>query len=204
MKLILPEKRKIIKTSEEDVDPSRYYGNPIVNFIYRKRLQLSVNILGNENFQNIVDAGCGQGILIPTLRLYSKKVVGMDKHDKILLIKKNIGGYFIRGSIFNIPFKNLECIFLVSVLEHLDNLDDALTEIKKSLKPNGKIIIGIPSDNFFTKLWFTIKKSPALRTHKNNKKTILENVKKYFLIESKNELNIVFVNLYTVLKCHKK
>lgn len=210
MKLILPSKDKIMKTSIDDSGPDRYYSrNPLVRYIYLKRLELSIKILGNEKFDNILEVGCGGGILAPTLTNYGKNVFAIDIHDKLNIVKKNIGGDFLRGSVFKIPLKQggIDCILCLSVLEHLDNMEKALLEINASLSSNGKVIFGIPSDNVFIKLWFMIKKSPALKSHINSKEHILNEIEKIFETEKRKDLNIGPIgpiNLYTVIRCCKK
>jgi ubiquinone/menaquinone biosynthesis C-methylase UbiE len=127
----------------------------------------------------------------------------MDIHDKLILIKKNIGGKYVRADIARMPFKNISCMFVISVLEHLKNTRHILNELKRCLIPNGTIIFGIPSSNFFVKLWFKIKKSPALKTHKKSKNEIINEIKKQFSIIEIKQLNIGPINLYTVVKCTK-
>lgn len=166
-------------------------------------MELAIDFLENRKFKNIVDIGCGSGILLPTLRLFSKKVIGMDMHNKLKSVKENIGGVFVKGDITKIPFKNVHCICALSILEHV-NIHKSLRELEKCLSPEGIAIFGIPSENFFVRLWFKIKKSPALEIHINNKEDIINGIKKYFVITDINELNIGPINLYTVLKCVKR
>ncbi len=100
--------------------------------VYSTFSKLFIKILHTSFQGNILDLGCGDGALV-----------------KLLNMKKNIkakGMDIDRGIDFEtdkLPFENNEfdIIIMYSVLEHLHNPGNILTEIKRILKPKGKVII---------------------------------------------------------------
>ncbi len=202
MKLALPPEDMLIVTSDDDVAEGRYYSsNPLVSWIYRSRLQSAVNMIEGRP-KRLLEIGCGSGVLTPTLQKMAEKVVSVDIHDKLEQVNNNIPGNYRRASIFNLPFKEkFDCIVCLSVVEHLENFEAALQEVKKHLAPQGKVIWGVPSDNFLITFWFWLKKSPALQSHINSKKDILKALNKNYTIDAVKTLRLVLPDYYTVVRC---
>ena len=202
MRLILPPKEKLIITSEDDVAEGRYYSsNPLIRNLYRNRLQYAIDLIEN-NPESILDIGCGGGVLTLTLQSLSKNVVSMDIHDKLESVNSKIPGKYIQGSIFDMPFKNkFDCILCLSVLEHLEDFEEAIVEITRHLNENGYVLFGIPSDNLLVKFFFWIKNSPALKTHINSKRRLINSVGTHMQVVERRTLRIFGIDYYTVLKC---
>lgn len=206
MKIILPPKEKIIKTGPDDSGPDRYYAkNYFIKKIYWARLQSAVDLLDREKYERLLEIGYGNGALSLTLTRLASEYCGIDIHGKEKIISSFFQGNFLDGSIYNIPFQDsyFDCVICLSVLEHLDNLQKALHEIKRVAKINGDIIIGIPSDNIFMKLFFWLKKSSALESHINGQKELIEIVSREFKITAIKKINIFGVNVYVSLKCRQ-
>ena len=104
---------------------------------------------------NILDVGCGNGRL---LKLFANKKInylGIDNSKKLINLAKinkqsSINNaQFIIGDILKldkINQTNFDYIFCIAVLHHIPGHDlqiDALKQLKKKLKPNGKIIITV-------------------------------------------------------------
>lgn len=203
MKLILPLRKKIFTTSIEDTPEERYYSkNKFVRYMYTQRLQLAIDLLNKKKYAKILDAGCGSGILIPTLKQFGE-VYAFDMHDNLAKVRKNINANYVKADLLELPFKkaSFDLITCISVLEHVSNLDKALKELKFVLKKKGALIVGIPSDNLFVKLWFFVKRSSALKTHHASKEQIMKAIEKHFRIEAKKELKLGPVVFYTLVRC---
>lgn len=206
MKIILPPKEKIIKTGPDDSGPDRYYSkNYFIKKIYWARLQSAIDLLGDNKYGRLLEIGYGNGALSLTLARLASEYRGIDIHGREKIISGFFSGNFLDGSIYNIPFQDsyFDCVICLSVLEHLDNLSKALSEIKRVIKINGDIIIGIPSDNIFMKLFFWLKKSPALESHINSRKKLVNIISREFEVIGIKKINIFGVNVYTSVKCRK-
>ncbi len=203
MKLQLPPPDKLIVTSNHDVAESRYYSkNPVIQRIYRRRLQVAVDFMVSGNLpKKILDIGCGSGVLTPTLQRIGEEVISVDVHDKLDLVNKNIPGNYVRASIFDLPFKEkFDGIVCLSVLEHLEDFEKALMEVKKHLFPGGFVVWGFPSDNLVIKSWLWLSKSPAFYNHINGRTDILEKIGKHYRIIGKKTLRLFIPSYYTVVK----
>lgn len=119
--------------------------------------------LKNEKKLNILDLGCGCGILTEKLSNLNFNVTGMDKnrnyirkavHQSKEMNITNIN-YKI-GNIFNTKFnkEEFDVIILSDVLENVKDLNLAMMEINRILKPDGLIIFSSIMRTFYS--WFMI------------------------------------------------
>lgn len=160
MKLRIPKKINLIPINYEYIDSTidQYY-RPIVGFFMRKRLELILSLLGERKVDRILDVGYGGGTFIPTLTQLAKEVHGIDtmpypeKVQKILK-KEGIKAKLKIGSILKTPYKSnfFDIITCVSVLEHFKGkeLNHAIAEMYRILKPGGFLVLGFPIKNAIT------------------------------------------------------
>lgn len=86
----------------------------------------------------ILDVGCGTGIIRD---LYPENdITGIDISPGMLKYHK---GKFVQGSADNMPFDNNSFDFIVcrSLLHHLPDAEAGLIEMKRVLRPGGKIVM---------------------------------------------------------------
>ena len=112
-------------------------------------LEVKKNLLGLPKRAKILDFGCGKGELVAKLR-----ELGFDAHgvDISILWEARMNGAcheFLPG--YRIPFKDEEFDLVVStsVMEHVQNKQDAFLEIYRILKPGGYAAHAFPSKFFF-------------------------------------------------------
>lgn len=95
----------------------------------------------------VFEMGCGDGIMLNSMRRYGWKVFGNERtlgaahfarHQ--LNIPIFVGGL---ESLSPVPIADL--IILFQVLEHLEDPIKTLKQLNPLLKPNGKLIIGVPN-----------------------------------------------------------
>ena len=115
--------------------------NPIrINFIlksFKKKLK-SIEIL---------DIGCGGGILCEPLSRLGASVTGIDENKKAIEVarahakKKNRKIKYFCGKISDLPVsKKFDIVTCMEVVEHVDNLESIISEVKSKLKPNGLFV----------------------------------------------------------------
>ena len=107
--------------------------------------------------KKVLDAGCGRGFYVTMLSRYPfiKEIHGVDVSDYYLKRAQNALGEdkrvkLTKGSIYKLPHKDryFDCIILSEVLEHLDDEPKVLAELKRVLKPGGRLLISVPHENF--------------------------------------------------------
>ncbi len=101
----------------------------------------------------VIDVGCGEGIILEKfLRRYpQKKIIGVDILMKNAMICKEHNLPALVNDVYALCFKDNSidhCLF-TQTLEHLNEPEEALSEIKRVLKPGGSVIIVVPNDMFF-------------------------------------------------------
>lgn len=114
--------------------------------VYKKSLKLNPGIEGVK----ILDLGCGMGEFMHELEKRGAEVWGADFSQKsVEFAKRNFNLKNIYSTSFEDFFKKtdlplFDIIFFFEVIEHLDRPLEFIKNVKKFLKPNGKIILSTP------------------------------------------------------------
>jgi SAM-dependent methyltransferase len=94
-----------------------------------------------------LDAACGEGQL-GELLAKNKKLLGVDM-DRQRLVRARPRGYWalLEASLTSLPLSDciLSGIISVETLEHVPDLDAALTEFARCLHTNGHLLLSVPS-----------------------------------------------------------
>ncbi len=89
----------------------------------------------------ILDAGCGEGVLVDEYRSKGRPIQGLDLNYSSSLVEQ--------GDILSMPYETgrFEVVFLLDVFEHLSYSDQpkALKEIRRVLRPNGSLFLSVPN-----------------------------------------------------------
>jgi len=101
----------------------------------------------------IVDVGCGEGITLEKLRkaFPGKNIRGVDAEAENIEICNRHELPVIAGNVYQLPLENnsVDCVLFSEVIEHLDHPERALAEIRRVLRPGGRVIIIFPNDFMF-------------------------------------------------------
>ena len=138
------------------------------------------NIKQIENL-DILDLGCGGGLTCEPLSRLKGNVTGVDfikeniKIAKEHASKSNLNIEYIHADLESINIKKkYDLILMLEIIEHLDNWERHISQIKENLKPNGTIIFSSINKTLFSK-FFAIYVSENLlnwipkKTHDFNK-----------------------------------
>lgn len=134
---------------------SNIYNQESRHFFYVGNHLLILNLIkrfaGNNGKLQILDAGCGTGMLAVKLLRFGK-VMGIDVSHEAVKFSRKRGVDVKRASITKLPFKNhaFDLVVSVDVLYHqwVKNDLQALLEIKRVLKPGGILILKVPAHNW--------------------------------------------------------
>src|SRR5947207_15012596 len=85
-RLLVPAREHIRQVDESD--PLPWYYRPLTGRLYRRRLQMALDLLGPGPYGRVLEAGYGSGILLPTLRTRTSQLFGMDLHRQASVVAR--------------------------------------------------------------------------------------------------------------------
>jgi ubiquinone/menaquinone biosynthesis C-methylase UbiE len=140
------------KFSKEKGLHHRVQGQNLLTHIYRSYEDKRIMVYA-ETGEIVIDVGCCEGIILEKfLRRYpQKKIIGVDVLMKNAMVCKEHNLPALVNDVYTLCFKDnsIDHCFFTQTLEHLYEPDEALSEIKRVLKPGGSVIIVVPNDMFF-------------------------------------------------------
>jgi len=205
----------------KEIVPEYHSKNIFVRGLFLKRLERALQLVRSKlqsgGELKIVDLGCGEGKFLKLIEENFKnvKTFGIDIEPKVLEIKKFLRAEIRIADIRNSGFPNVffDAVFCLDALEHFENLENPVSEIKRILKSDGLLIVSLPTENLFYKLGrlftkgtMSEKKGPCSSSHFHNAETI-----ERFLCD--NGFNIVkkislpsipFLSLFHIVSLRKK
>lgn len=103
-----------------------------------------------EKVQNgrVLDVGCGSGNFLANLKDLGWETYGIDPSPVAVRVAQDRGlKNIFCGTLGETHFEEnfFDAVVLFHVFEHIPNPDIVLPMIKKTLKPNGQLIIGVPN-----------------------------------------------------------
>jgi len=108
----------------------------------------------------ILDVGCGNGSNMAFIKKkFNPEIYGIEPSKKAVNEGQKNGLNIYNGTLNDYKTnQKFDIIYLLHVIEHLDNPKETLTKIMHLLKPNGKLVIGTPNTNslerfLFRKYW---------------------------------------------------
>lgn len=125
-----------------------YQSNFITKYYWDFRDKVIMSFI-NDKHRNILDAGCGEGLLLEKLikKYPEKNIKGLDIIEENIKICHEHNLPASVGSLYQLAdAEKYDLCILSEVIEHLENPDLALNNIKKILKPSGELLIVFPND----------------------------------------------------------
>lgn len=118
-------------------------------WFYNELLEMptTLKLLGKINNKKILDLGCGPGLYVKILAKKGAIVKGIDISEKEIEIARinNPNVEFKIGNAEKLPYKDKEfdIVLAALVIEHFNNWDKILNEIKRVLKNKGVFVFSI-------------------------------------------------------------
>lgn len=97
-----------------------------------------------KNKGNLLDIGAGTGDFLAYAQSKKWKVTGIEPSSKAKELAQKKGVSFVENTE-NLSDNSFDVITMFHVLEHVEDLDKQLSELKRISKPNGIIIIAVPN-----------------------------------------------------------
>jgi 2-polyprenyl-3-methyl-5-hydroxy-6-metoxy-1,4-benzoquinol methylase len=101
--------------------------------------------------KNLLDVGCGTGDFLRLAKEKGWAGFGIEPNAQARYIgnQKTQDSIFDLDKLLDFDAASFDVITLWHVLEHLPNLEEQISLLKKLLKPNGTLIIAVPNYNSF-------------------------------------------------------
>jgi ubiquinone/menaquinone biosynthesis C-methylase UbiE len=113
----------------------------------RSGYEYALNQLELNDNMNLLDIGCGSGIFSDFAQLKGISVTGLDACENLIKLaeQRNSDAYFLVGDMEELPFNNdsYDVVCGFNSFQYAENIKNALTESKRVLKDNGKIVVMI-------------------------------------------------------------
>ena len=98
----------------------------------------------------VLDLGCGDGLV--TSLVMSRVEVGLDPDENVLK-QASLRGIYERfepvcAEAMQLPAGSIGTVLSNSVLEHLPGLDNVLESVARVLRPGGRLVFTVPTENF--------------------------------------------------------
>lgn len=132
--------------------------DPFTRYLFKKRFYLVEDYIKNligRHFKKALDVGCGIGFFLPILASLADKVTALDytgdvlEYARFMVDKRNIKNVdFKQADVKSMPFEDklFDLISCMSVLEHFQDLESPLRELKRVLAPGGFLVVGYPTE----------------------------------------------------------
>jgi SAM-dependent methyltransferase len=143
--------------------PSYLHPNPALRWMAWRRLEVVVSALQRiaprkEGGSVALDFGCGSGVLFRDTLARFERVIGVDLVltaatalvDELGLKDVSLHTPIEADSI--VPPGSVDLLIAAEVLEHVDDLPPTLAQFKSWLKPNGRLLVSLPTENALYRL----------------------------------------------------
>ena len=150
MKLVLPPQGSLRPNDEHD--PLPYYYHPLVGWLFRRRLQLGLDLFPSAG-RRVLEVGVGSVILIPTLSSQFPEYCGSDlvlAGGLERLVAASCRGEFLKADLLDetsLAAEHYDVVVCLSVLEHIADAERAATALARTLVKGGTLVAGYPMVN---------------------------------------------------------
>lgn len=138
------------------VDSPIYFdSNFLLRYINWYKLDRLMHLWKGPRNVSVLDFGCGNGVLLPTLAEGFREVYGIDIHISAAKKIRDHFGYrnlnLLKADGNRLPFPghSFDLVIAASVLEHFRDVTQPLREIYRVLKNGGTLLFLSPSENIF-------------------------------------------------------
>jgi SAM-dependent methyltransferase len=93
--------------------------------------------------REVLEAGCGTGLILKEVSRVARRSVGLDLSHGMAKQAKERGLQVVLGSITSLPFadNSFDTAYSFKVLAHLVDIDRALSELARVVRPGGHLLL---------------------------------------------------------------
>lgn len=146
---------------DEAAFPAYSHPNPVINWLFWQRLRRTIAYVETQGpLGNVLDFGCGSGVLLPFLAQRSQFVLAADidtdpleRMRASLSLPESVHTLDLsKTALSTLPPRSFDLVTALDVLEHVDNLPETLESLLSLLKPGGKLVVSGPTENIFYRI----------------------------------------------------
>jgi SAM-dependent methyltransferase len=109
--------------------------------------------------KDLLEVGCGTGLVLQRVARFARSAKGMDLSPGMLARAKERGLDVVEGSATSLPFSDasFDVVYSFKVLAHVSELDVALREMARVVRPGGYLVYDCYNRNsmrYAIKRWF--------------------------------------------------
>jgi ubiquinone biosynthesis O-methyltransferase len=129
--------------------------NPIINYEQSLRARVVLGSLDIKDGERVLDIGCGNARdILYIARTGAQQVVGVDISDGMVLVAKeeleankfeNILLQVGDVTALDFPDCHFDKVLCSEVIEHVPDVNKAFVEMRRVLKPGGRLVISTPN-----------------------------------------------------------
>ena len=131
-------------------DGKRSLFEKLYHFIKSIALKNKLHLINGFQSQKgaLLDIGAGTGEFLVVAKNNGWQTLGVEPSEKAKGIAQQKGISFA-ASTNELPSQSFDCITLWHVLEHIPNLEEQISELKRLLKPTGTLVVAVPNFKSF-------------------------------------------------------
>jgi SAM-dependent methyltransferase len=135
-----------------DLDKAALCGEP--SYIWRagqeRRLRMILDAAGGRMQGRVLDNGTGVGMFVQHLAPYAGEVFGLEFDFYRLREARKASSHLLSAASENLPFPeaSFDVILSHEVLEHVSNDRAAVSEMVRTLRPGGRMIVFVPNRGY--------------------------------------------------------
>jgi ubiquinone/menaquinone biosynthesis C-methylase UbiE len=189
-----------------ETDPLIYYYLPFFGPLYRRRVELALNLC--RGGANVLEVGYGSGVAFLNLAQKYKEIHGIDLFadaDAVTAMWKDhgISADLKKGDLLSLPYKDglFDTVLLISILEHIKprELDVAMGEVHRVLKPSGQLVYGVPVERPLLVLAYKVLGYDIREHHFSTQENVANAARARFTEKEIHSINYPFFgNIYQV------
>jgi SAM-dependent methyltransferase len=153
-------------------DPIEYYRRPLTGWLFRRRINLGLGLLGDRRFRRGLEIGYGAGAVLLALAPAVDELHGIDldadpEPVTDLLRARGHDVDLRRADVMGLPYDDasFDLVVSFSVFEHLADYNRALGEVARVLRPGGNFLIGMPAVNRMMEAGFQLIGFKGIEDH---------------------------------------
>lgn len=129
--------------------------NRLMAWLFWKRVDTALSLLGDPAGKSVLDFGCGSGIIFPYIVERGARVTGCDNKCAGLAaeVSRSLG---IRAALyddlFSIRDAKFDAILALDVLEHIEDLRPFIDRFSSLANEKARIILSGPTESFFYRI----------------------------------------------------